>query len=109
MRLFSQRKFCVDRREVSPRETRAAEILDSLPAAMKQSQTMNGGKVAARMAENWNPAMFAWVKAWVANYAALAGAWKHARPAIKIDRPGRAFPLIIQKGPQFADLIRRWA
>jgi hypothetical protein len=52
------------------------------------------------------PAMFAWVKAWVANYLELKDIWKAANPAIKIEREG--FPLVIPKGPQFEKLARRW-
>ena len=66
----------------------------------------NGGRIAERFDAIWMPAMFAWVKAWVANYLELKDLWKAANPAIKIEREG--FPLVIPKGPQFEKLARRW-
>ncbi|MGA0999643.1 MAG: hypothetical protein ACO3RQ_08895 [Litorivicinaceae bacterium] len=108
MRLFECGKFTVDSQAVSDNEERAAQILSDMAGNIRNNPKRNGAKIAATLKEHWNPAMFAWVKAWIANYLELRDTWKHANPSIKIEREGR-FPLIIPKGKDFAKLMKRWA
>jgi hypothetical protein len=107
MRMFSERKFAVDTLTVSDNEERAAQYLSGLSAAMKREKRRNGAAIAAKLSEAWQPAMFAWVKAWIFNYRELRDIWQSARPSIKIDR-GDDFPLVIPKGKDFARLMKRW-
>lgn len=108
MRAFVKKEIGVVTRSVSDEEARAAKALSDLPEQIRNARTpRNGGRFAAKLSEVWNPAMVAWVKAWIANYTELRDAWQAANPAIKIEREG--FPLVIQKGPNFEKLMRRWA
>lgn len=107
MSLFASGKFTVDSITVSDQEREASLLLHQLPEAMRRGSYKDAGRVAAKLSEAWNPAMFAWVKAWISNYHELRDAWKAARPAIKIERDG-AFPLIIPKGKDFYKLLKRW-
>ena len=109
MSLFCRRTFSVDKADASLSEVEAARILDEIPKAMRRATSMNGASVAIKVKAAWNPAMFAWVKAWISNYKGIAGAWKHANPSIKIDRPGHLMPLVIPKGKDFKRLLQRWA
>lgn len=108
IKLFTQNKFAIDTRVVSDNEERAAQWISDLPETVRKSKPSNGPAIAAKFADNWTPAMFAWVKAWIFNYLELRDVWKAARPAIKIDR-GDDFPLIIPKGKNFAKMMKRWA
>lgn len=108
MRAFVKKEIGVLTREVSDEEERAAKILSDLPELIRNAKPQrNGGKLAAKLNEVWKPAMVAWVKAWIANYTELRDVWQAANPAVKIEREG--FPLVIQKGPNFEKLMRRWA
>jgi hypothetical protein len=110
MKHFTEAKFSIDRLLVSDQERIAAERLDSIPQMMRDSaRARNGGKIAAILNDTWRPAMFAWVKAFAANYAENRDIWKLARPSIKFERDNGAFPLIIPKGKDFSKLVRRWA
>jgi len=108
MRMFSDKKFGIDSKLVSDEEERAAQILSDMPDAIRNATKRNGGAIAAKLESVWMPAMFAWVKAWIAQYLELRDVWKAARPSIKIEREGR-FPLIIPKGKDFEKLMKRWA
>lgn len=108
IKLFTQNKFAIDSRTVSDAEEQAAQWISDLAQTIRRSRPGAGPGIAAKFAANWTPAMFAWVKAWVANYVELRDVWKAARPAIKIDR-GDDFPLIIPKGKNFAKMMKRWA
>jgi hypothetical protein len=108
MRLFSDRKFAIESRIVSDQEERAAQALSDMPERIRTSQKRNGGRLASDLQAIWDPAMFAWVKAWVFNYTEIRDSWKAANPSIKIERDGR-FPLVIPKGKDFTNLMKRWA
>jgi hypothetical protein len=107
IREFSRNRFPVDSKIAGEQERQSAEVVAWLADSMRQDQRRNGGAVAAKIAEHWNRAMLAWVKAWIANYLELRDAWKSARPSIKIEREGK-LPLIIPKGKDFARLLKRW-
>jgi hypothetical protein len=74
---------------------------------MRSAKSRNGAKFAAAFDANWTPSMFAWVKAWVAQYLELKDSWKSASKAIKIERDDR-FPLIIPQGKNFQKLLKKW-
>ena len=104
---FADGKFAIGMRAVTDEEERCAKMLSDMPDTIRNATgRRNGGRIAERFDAIWMPAMFAWVKAWVANYLELKDLWKAANPAIKIEREG--FPLVIPKGPQFEKLARRW-
>lgn len=108
MRLFSARKFAIDSRVVSDQETIAAQSLSDMPERIRKAQKRNGARLASDLSAIWQPAMFAWVKAWAFNYLEHRDAWKAANPSIKIERDS-AFPLVIPKGKDFSKLMKRWA
>lgn len=108
IKLFTQNKFAIDNRVVSDVEENSAKWLSDLADGMRKSKPASGPAIAAKFKDHWTPAMFAWVKAWIANYLELRDVWKAARPSIKIDR-GDDFPLIIPKGKNFAKMMKRWA
>lgn len=108
IKLFTENKFAIDNRIVSDAEEKAAQWISNLAEGIRKTKPASGSKIAAKFSENWRPAMFAWVKAWISNYLELSDVWKAARPAIKIDR-GDDFPLIIPKGKSFAKMMKRWA
>ena len=108
MRLFSDRKFGIDSRNVSDTEELAAKSLSDMPGKIRAAQRRNGAHLASNLQAIWMPAMFAWVKAWVFNYREIQGTWKAANPSIKIERDG-LFPLVIPKGKDFSKLMKRWA
>jgi hypothetical protein len=107
MRQFAEGKFTVDTLIVSDQERRGAEKLSSMAEKMKAMTSRNGGLIAAELSKVAAPAMFSWVKAWIANYRELRDAWQSARPSIKIDR-GDFMPLVIPQGKDFAKLMKRW-
>ena len=109
IRKFSDGKFKIDSRLVSDEEEAAAQLLSGMADAMRKPGAMrNKVRLGSALVKSWEPAMFAWVKAWIANYLELREAWKAARPAIKIEREDGAFPLVIPKGKHFEKLMRRW-
>lgn len=107
VRLFSLSRFGIDSPHVSEVETQAAITLDAFPALLRSNPRSTVQSRAARLVNSWQPAMFAWVKAWIANYREIRDLWQHARPAIKFEREGR-LPLVIPKGAQFEKLMKRW-
>jgi hypothetical protein len=107
MRHFSQGKFTVDSLIVSDHEKRCAERLSGISAKMKAMTSRNGGLIAAELSKVSTPAMFAWVKAWIANFQEIRDAWQAARPSIKIERDD-FLPLVIPQGKDFAKLMKRW-
>jgi len=109
IRRFSRNEFSVDSPKVSDEETFAAELLDKLPGQMRAGTFANRVKIANSLKSCWEPAMFAWIKAFIANYLELKNAWKAARPSIRIERENNPYPLIIPKGKQTRELLRRWA
>lgn len=109
IRKFVDGKFAIDSRIVSDEEERAAKTLSGMAAEMRKPTGMrNKIRLGSATVNAWQPAMFAWVKAWIFNYLELRDAWKSARPAIKIEREDGAFPLVIPKGKNFEKLLRRW-
>lgn len=109
MALFCSGKYKLPSLDLLDEERRAIEILDAIPRSLELAKTVgrSGANAAAKVTEAWKPAMVGWVKAWVSNYRELTHVWKSARPALKIERENQ-LPLIIPKGPQFAQLLRRW-
>ena len=107
MRQFADGKFTVDSMIVSDQERHAAEKLSGISAEMKAMKNRNGGLIAAQISKACGPAMFAWVKAWIANYRELRDSWLSARPSIKIERDDW-FPLVIPQGKDFAKLMKKW-
>jgi hypothetical protein len=109
IRHFTQGKFSIDSKSVSDAEDRAAQVLSDMGDAMRRdAERRNGGAYAAKLSECWNPAMFAWVKAWISNYLEVRDLWEHATPSVKIEREDGMFPIIIPKGKDFARLVKRW-
>jgi hypothetical protein len=107
IREFSRNRFPIDSKVASEQESQSAQIISWIADAMRKDRARNGAAVAAKLSAHWQPAMFAWVKAWIANYLELRDAWKTARPSIKIEREGK-MPLVIPKGKDFARLLKRW-
>jgi len=107
IRHFEQGKFPIGSKSVSDGEERAAQIMSDFAGLMRSAKSRNGAKFAAAFDANWTPSMFAWVKAWVAQYLELKDSWKIASKAIKIDRDDR-FPLIIPHGKNFHKLLKKW-
>ena len=106
--LFASGKRNVDSSSVSAEETLAAEILDKLPERMRINKKLPKAAFADELKKHWEPAMSAWIKAWIANYLELRHIWKVAGKSIKIERPDEPFPLIIPKGKDARMLLRRW-
>lgn len=105
--LFCQNKFAIDTEKASDHEHACAKVLSDCADYMRTSKTRNGAQVAAQLEAAWTPAMFAWIKAFIANYREIKDLWRSAKPSIKIDR-GDFFPLIIPKGKNFTKLLKRW-
>jgi hypothetical protein len=110
MRDFAEGKLHIGAIGVTDRETEAAQWLSDLPGRMRAMRSVSGGKdLAARLEIEWPMSMAAWVKGWARQYIELKRAWLAARPALKISRGDEEPPLIIPKGKQFKELLRRWA
>lgn len=92
-------------------ERRAVEFLDTLTEAL-QSPEMTHDRhrrnYATKIVEHWPRAMFAWMRAYKGNLLELRNLWKEVPPAIKIERPGMKFPLVLEKGPRFQELLNKW-
>jgi hypothetical protein len=107
MRLFSLSRFSIDSPHVSEAESAAARKLSDFPDLLRKNPRTAKKTLVKAVFECWQPAMFAWVKAWISNYREIRDLWQSARPAIKFEREGR-LPLVIPKGKNFETLIRRW-
>lgn len=110
MRAFSDGKFSVGMLAVTDEEREAAQWVSDLPARMSKLVTVGdeGRKLAEEIVPRWDRAMVAWVKAWAAQYMEIRKAWLAANPKLRIDRGENTLPIIIPKGPQFRELLRRW-
>lgn len=106
--LFASGKRNVDSSSVSAEETLAAEILDKIPGRMRANNKIPKAAFADELKKFWEPAMSAWIKAWISNYLELRHIWKVAGKSIKIERPDERFPLIIPQGKDARKLLRRW-
>jgi len=96
----------------SDEETRAITALDYFSREALENEGMRsaGGrkKIAAELAKHWQPAMFAWLKAYRANLLELRNLWKDAPESIRINRGNGLPPLVLEKGPHFKQLLERW-
>lgn len=111
MSRFAAGKCSVATLDILDSEEDAAQKLSDIPARMKSTNAHSrrpNAQIAAELSAYWEPAMQAWLKAWIHNYKARRGAWKKARKAIKIEREDSPFPIIIPKGKDFAKLLKRW-
>lgn len=109
MRKYSLRRISVpDPHNVNDLERVSITALDKFSEELEGATDKKGREKAAKVvAANWNPAMVAWVKAWIANYLEIKNLWKDAPAAIKIKRNGLP-PLVIPKGPKFKEMLQRW-
>lgn len=106
--LFASGKLTVNNSYVSAEETLAAEILNKMPEKMRLNRRAPNSAFADELDKFWEPAMYAWVKAWIANYLELRHIWKGASKSIKIEHPDHRFPIIIPQGKDARMLLRRW-
>jgi hypothetical protein len=107
IRQFERGRFPIDSKIVSDQEEEAARVMAGFSSKMKAAKARNGAAFASRFEAAWQPAMFAWTKAWIAQYLELRNVWQSAGKSVKIEREGR-FPLVIPRGKDFAKLMRRW-
>lgn len=94
-------------------EKRAVRALDTFVADHLDTEEMKKGrkqreKAARHLCAHWYAAQVAWVKAYRTNLIEIRNLWKTVPPAIKIARPGMRFPLVLERGPRFKELLTRW-
>lgn len=111
MSRFAAGKVGINNEYISDEEEHAAKCLSDIPGRMRAIQGHHkrpGGQIAADLSKYWEPAMFAWLKAWIHNYRIQRHLWQKAHKAIKIEREGNPFPLVIPATPKGKELLRKW-